>query len=236
MQQTSYRGKSLGPWKKWGIRFLFWFLVLSLASTLLMRFIPPPITPLMIIRGIEGVASGRGFVIHKQWRPLKNIAPVMMQAVIASEDQKFLNHAGFDFTAISKAYANNKSGKRQKGASTISQQTAKNVFLWPTSSYIRKAIEVYFTFLIEAAWNKERIMEVYLNVAEFGPGIYGVESAARIYFHKSALHLTSREAAMLAAVLPAPRKWNAARPTSYLLQRRRWITQQMRNIGPIHLN
>lgn len=236
MRRNSPKPAGPLPWKRWCLHLFFWFTTLSLATTLLMRFIPPPITPLMIIRGVEGMAAGKGFIIHKQWQSLDNIAPVMIQAVIASEDQKFLNHSGFDLTAISKAYASNKSGKKQKGASTISQQTAKNVFLWPARSYIRKVIEVYFTLLIEATWNKKRIMEVYLNVAEFGPGIYGVETAAQTYFHKTARQLSSREAAMLAAVLPAPRQWNAARPTPYLIQRKRWIIQQMRNIGPVTLN
>ena len=190
----------------------------------------------MVIRGIQGMSNGTGFVIRKRWQPLENISPAMVRAVIAAEDQKFLRHSGFDLQAISKAYAGNRAGKKQKGASTISQQTAKNVFLWPASSYLRKAIEVYFTLLLELLWDKERIIEVYLNVAEFGPGIYGVESAARIYYGKSARQLTAREAAMLAAILPSPRRWNAARPTAYLLQRRQWIMRQMRNVGPIDLN
>lgn len=220
----------------WLRRFFFSFFLISIASALILRFVPPPLTPLMVIRGIQGMSEGRGFVIRKQWQPLERISPLLIQAVIASEDQKFPNHFGFDLQAISKAYSNNLIGKRQKGASTISQQTAKNVFLWPTSSYLRKAIEVYFTLLIESVWSKERIIEVYLNVAEFGPGVYGAEQAAQMYFHKSALGLTSREAAMLAAILPAPRRWDAAHPTTYLLQRRRWIMQQMRNVGPIDLN
>ena len=220
----------------WLRRFIFSFFLISITSALILRFVPPPLTPLMVIRGIQGMTEGRGFVIRKQWQPLERISPLLIQAVIASEDQKFPNHFGFDFQAISKTYSNNLIGKRQKGASTISQQTAKNVFLWPTSSYLRKAIEVYFTLLIESAWSKERIIEVYLNVAEFGPGVYGAEQAAQMYFHKSALGLTSREAAMLAAILPAPRRWDAAHPTTYLLQRRRWIMQQMRNVGQIDLN
>ncbi len=222
-------------WRKWLSRCICGFFLLSLASALALRVVPPPFTPLMLIRGIQGMSEGNGFVMRKQWQPLEKISPYLVQAVIASEDQKFLSHSGFDLKAISQAYANNRKGKKQKGASTISQQTAKNVFLWPTSSYFRKAIEVYFTLVIELVWSKERIMEVYLNVAEFGPGIYGAEQAARIYFHKPASKLTKREAAILAAVLPAPRRWNAAHPTGYLLQRRQWIQQQMRNMGPISL-
>lgn len=238
MRRISFRARGLRslPAKRWAGRILLWFVALTLASTFLLRFVPPPLTPLMVIRGIEGMSNGTGFVIRKRWQPLGNISPSMVRAVIAAEDQKFLRHSGFDLQAISKAYAGNRAGKKQKGASTISQQTAKNVFLWPASSYFRKAIEVYFTLIIELLWDKERIIEVYLNVAEFGPGIYGVESAARIYYGKTARQLTTREAAMLAAILPAPRRWNAARPTAYLLQRRQWIMRQMRNVGPIDLN
>jgi len=217
------------------LRFFCSCILLSIASTICLRFVPPPITPLMIIRGFEGLSEGKGFVIQKQWQPLKKISPFLIQAVIASEDQKFLHHSGFDLDAIAKAYKDNSRGKRQKGASTISQQTAKNLFLWPTSSYLRKAVEVYFTLLLELAWNKERIIEVYLNVAEFGPGVYGAEQASRKYFHKQASQLKAPEAAMLAAVLPSPRRWNAARPTAYLQQRRQWIMRQMRNIGPVDL-
>jgi monofunctional glycosyltransferase len=238
MRRIAFKARGLRslPGKKWAGRFILWFVALTLVSTLLLRFVPPPLTPLMVIRGLEGMSNGTGFVIRKHWQPLGNISPAMVRAVIAAEDQKFLRHSGFDLQAISKAYADNRAGKKQKGASTISQQTAKNVFLWPASSYLRKGIEVYFTLLLELLWDKERIIEVYLNVAEFGPGIYGVESAARIYYGKAAGQLTAREAAMLAAVLPAPRLWNAARPTAYLLQRRQWIMRQMRNVGPIDLN
>lgn len=226
----------LASCKKLLIRFCCSFILLSIASALILRFVPPPLTPLMVIRGMEGLIAGKGFAIKKQWQPLQRISPYLIQAVIASEDQKFLSHSGFDLEAIAKAYTSNNKGRKLRGASTISQQTAKNLFLWPTSSYLRKAIEVYFTLLLELVWDKERIMEVYLNVAEFGPEIYGAEEASRTFFHTHADKLTTREAAMLAAVLPAPRRWNAAHPTAYLLQRRRWIMQQMRTIGPINLD
>lgn len=228
--------RRFASWRKWLIRFLGGFILISVVSALVMRFVPPPLTPLMVIRGIQGMAQGKGFAIRKDWQPLERISPFLVRAVIAAEDQKFLSHSGFDLDAISKAYADNKKGKRQKGGSTISQQTAKNVFLWPTSSYFRKAIEVYFTVLIELIWSKERIIEVYLNVAEFGPGLYGAEEAARTYFHKPAKALSRREAALLAAVLPSPRRWNAARPTGYLLHRRQWIVRQMQNLGPLPLH
>jgi monofunctional biosynthetic peptidoglycan transglycosylase len=182
------------------------------------------------------MVAGKGFIIRKQWQPLTTISPAMIRAVTAAEDQKFLHHFGFDFDAISKAYANNRDGGRRRGGSTITQQTAKNVFLWPGGSYLRKGVEAYFTVLLELCWSKERIMEVYLNVAEFGPGVYGVESAARIYYQTTARQLTARQAAMLAAILPSPRQWNPARPTAYLVHRQRWILQQMHNIGPLPLH
>lgn len=224
------------PAKRWLLRLFFGFIILSVSSTLLFRFIPPPITPLMVIRGAQGMAEGKRYTLRHDWQPLGNISPAMIRAVIAAEDQKFPRHFGFDFAAMTKAYAHNRDGGRQRGGSTISQQTAKNIFLWPGGSYLRKGIEAYFTVLLELLWDKERIIETYLNVAEFGPGIFGVESAAQMYYHTSAKNLSARQAAMLAAVLPAPRRLNPARPTTYLTQRQRWILQQMRNTGPIRLD
>lgn len=224
---------SPSAWGRWLRRLVLGFAALSVATTLLLRFVPPPPTPLMVIRGIQGLAGGQGFVLRRQWQPLANISPALVRAVIAAEDQKFLDHFGFDLDAISKAYENNREGGRRRGGSTISQQTAKNVFLWPGGSYLRKGIEAYFTLLLELCWSKERIIEVYLNVAEFGPGVYGAESAARTYYRTSAKRLTARQAAMLAAILPSPLRWSPARPTGYLLHRQRWILQQMRNIGPL---
>ena len=223
-------------WRRWTRLLILGFAALTLLSTLLLRVVPPPATPLMVIRGLQGMAAGKGFIIRKQWQPLTTISPAMVRAVTAAEDQKFLHHFGFDFDAISKAYANNRDGGRRRGGSTITQQTAKNVFLWPGGSYLRKGVEAYFTVLLELCWSKERIMEVYLNVAEFGPGVYGVESAARIYYQTTARQLTARQAAMLAAILPSPRQWNPARPTAYLVHRQRWILQQMHNIGPLPLH
>ena len=223
-------------WRRWTRLLILGFAALTLLSTLLLRVVPPPATPLMVIRGLQGMTAGKGFIIRKQWQPLATISPAMIRAVIAAEDQKFLHHFGFDFDAISKAYANNRDGGRRRGGSTITQQTAKNVFLWPGGSYLRKGVEAYFTVLLELCWSKERIMEVYLNVAEFGPGVYGVESAARTYYQTAARQLTARQAAMLAAILPSPRQWNPARPTAYLVHRQRWILQQMHNIGPLPLH
>lgn len=224
------------PVKQWLMRLLFGFIIMSVCSTLLFRFIPPPITPLMVIREAHGISKGKRLALHQNWQPLENISQTMVQAVIAAEDQKFPRHFGFDFDAMTKAYAHNRDGGRQRGGSTISQQTAKNIFLWPGGSYLRKGIEAYFTVLLELFWDKERIIETYLNVAEFGPGIYGVESAARTYYHTSAKNLNARQAAMLAAVLPAPLRLSPTRPTTYLGQRQRWILQQMRNAGPLRLD
>lgn len=155
------------------------------------------------------------------------------QAVYASEDQKFLDHNGFDMEAMEKAWEGNKKGKRIKGASTITQQTVKNVFLWPARSYVRKVLEAYFTVLVELIWPKERIMEVYLNVIEMGEGIYGIEAAAQAYYNKPAAKLNRSQSAMIAAVLPNPRRWTPAKPTSYIVGRQGWILRQMNNLTPL---
>jgi len=154
-------------------------------------------------------------------------------AVIAAEDQRFGQHHGFDLEAIEKAIEHNEKGGKVRGASTISQQTAKNVFLWPARSWVRKGLEVWFTLLIELVWGKERILEVYQNIAEFGPGIYGAEAAAQQFFGKSAQKLSRSEAALLAAVLPSPRRYSAARPSAYVQRRQRWILRQMNNLDSV---
>ena len=178
------------------------------------RFVPPPVTILMVERMIEG----RG--LDHRWTPLSRIAPAMTRAVIASEDSGFCAHHGFDFHAIDKALKSNEAHPRKiRGGSTISQQTAKNVFLWPERSWARKGAEAWFTVLIETIWGKRRIMEVYLNSVEMGPGVYGVEAASRRYFHHSAADLDAAEAGRLAAILPSPLKWKAARPGPYVRQR-----------------
>jgi len=196
-----------------------WFLILSVLSVIAFRFIPIPVTPLMLIRCEEQLLDKNKKVkLKKDWTSLDEMSTAMPLAVIAAEDQNFEEHFGFDFKAIKKAgeYNSRHKGKRMKGASTISQQTAKNVFLVPSRSWIRKGFEVYFTFLIEVFWSKKRIMEVYLNVIETGEGIYGAEAAAQEFFHKPAKKLSLREASLIAAVLPNPRKWSPARPTSYI--------------------
>ncbi|MCK9219595.1 MAG: monofunctional biosynthetic peptidoglycan transglycosylase [Bacteroidales bacterium] len=220
-------------------KFLKYFLILFFGSTLLFvvlyRFVNPPVTPLMLIRVIEQATDGQTLRLQKRWVSLDKISPNLPIAVISSEDNRFLNHHGFDMEAIEKAkeFNDRKKGTKVRGASTISQQTAKNVFLWPQRSWFRKGLEVYFTGLIETVWGKKRIMEVYLNVIETGKGVYGAESAARTYFGKSASQLSRGEAALIAAILPNPLKWNPANPTPYIRDRQEWILWNMNNIGPI---
>ena len=198
------------------------FAIGSVFLVALYREVPPPATPLMLIRGIEG------YGIAKSWRPLAQISPTLARAVMAGEDEKFCHHRGFDWEAIHDAWRRYQEGVRGlHGASTISMQTAKNVFLWPGRDWIRKGLEAYFTVLIELAWGKERIIETYLNVVEWGPGIYGAEAAAQFYFHKSARALTAEEAAHLAAILPDPLKWSANRPDRYIAGRAAFIRAQM---------
>ena len=225
---------------KWTKRLTAGFFVLSIVSTILFRFIPVPLTPLMVIRCVEQVAGGEAPRLKKDWVPLKDMSSNLVLAVISSEDQKFSQHFGFDFEAIEKVAKQNvklqKRGKPSKGGSTISQQCAKNVFLFPQRSYIRKAFEVYFTFLIEVFWSKKRIMEVYLNVIEMGDGIYGAQAASKTFFKKDAKNLTAAEAATIAAVLPNPRKWNAGKPTGFINRRKNWILRQMGHLrGTVQL-
>ena len=219
-------------------RFLFkialWFFIISIGLTLIYRFIPVPVTPLMVIRLWEQAWDEKKDVrLYKDWVSIDNISKNMPQAVYAAEDQKFLEHNGFDWKAMEEAWEKNKKGKRIKGASTISQQTAKNVFLWPSRNLVRKGLEAYFTFLIETIWTKERIMEVYLNVIEMGPGIYGIEAASQTFYNRPASKLTRQQAAMIAAVLPNPIRWSPAKPTGYIRGRQSWILRQMNNLAPI---
>ncbi|MDG2521682.1 monofunctional biosynthetic peptidoglycan transglycosylase [Caulobacter segnis] len=188
-------------------------------TVIVYRFVPPPITFLMVQRMFEGKG------LDRKWIALDDMSPALPRAVIAAEDAKFCQHNGFDFTAMQKAMKNNeRRPSKIRGGSTISQQTAKNVFLWPQRSYIRKGLEAYFTVLIETIWGKKRIMEVYLNSIEMGPGIYGAEAAAQRYFRVSAADLSNAQAARMAAILPSPLKWKAARPGPYVKRRSRKIT------------
>lgn len=207
------------------LKTVIWFIAISILSVIFFRFVPIPVTPLMLIRCIEQKANGKEMKLKKDWVSLDKISSAMPLAVIAAEDQKFEEHFGFDLEAIKKAEKYNKKhqGKKTKGASTISQQTAKNVFLWPNRSWIRKGFEVYFTFLIEIFWSKQRIMEVYLNVIEMGNGIYGVEAAAQKYFHKPASKLSVREASLIAAILPSPLKWSPVKPNARVQKKARRI-------------
>ena len=203
-----------------GSRNLLLFLfVSSLLAVVAYKFIPVYYTPLMFIRVYEQVRDSKPIKLEHKWMPLKQIAQPLAQAVVASEDNLFLDHDGFDMIQIQKARADAEKGKRVRGASTISQQTAKNVFLWPGRTYLRKGIEAYFTVLIEWIWGKERIMEVYLNSIEMGDGIYGAEAVAQAHFKKPAYKLTKAEAALIAATLPNPRKFNSAKPSPYMLKR-----------------
>ncbi len=215
-------------------KLILWFFALTIGFTLLFKFVAVPFTPLMLIRLWEQTTDpDKEVKLKKKWVGIDAISKHMPQAVVAAEDQIFLNHKGFDWEAMEKAWENNKKGKRVKGASTISQQTAKNVFLWPGRNLVRKGLEAYFTFLIELLWSKERIVEVYLNVIEMGDGIYGVEAAAKANFNKTAAELTRGEAALIAAVLPNPRRWTPAKPTAYISGRQVWILRQMGNLEPV---
>lgn len=215
-------------------KILQWIVLLFFGSTiffvLLYRFIPVPITPLMVIRCIQQVSKGEEIKLRHHWVPMKDISKYLPVAVMASEDQRFLQHHGFDVIEIRNAVEEKLSGGRQRGGSTISQQTAKNVFLWPTSSWIRKGFEVYFTALIELCWSKERIMEVYLNSIEMGDGIYGAEAVAQLHFGRPAKELTRANCALIAATLPNPLKFSSKNPSKYMLRRQTAIMQQMRHI------
>ena len=211
------------------------YFISSISMVMVYRFMPVQYTPLMIIRCIQQKASGKPLKLKHQWVSRENISPHLPMAVIASEDNLFAEHHGFDFEQIEKAIEERKSGKRKRGASTISQQTAKNVFLWPSSDWVRKGLEVYFTVLIELMWSKERIMEVYLNSIEMGPGIYGVEAVAQAHFGTNAKSLNRSQCALIAASLPNPLKLNSAAPSSYMNKRKHQIIRLMSLVKPFSL-
>lgn len=187
----------------------------------------------MVTRAIENKLDGKEAYLNHDWEPLENISPNLQKSVIAAEDGYFLKHHGFDFKAMQKAFKSNQKGRKLKGGSTISQQTAKNVFLWQGRSYVRKGLEAYFTVLIELIWGKERIMEVYLNSIEMGEGIYGAEAASQHWYKKEAIYLSAREAAGIAAILPNPRKYKATNSSSYINRRKDKILRVMRQTGNI---
>jgi len=218
------------------VRWLLWtiaaFFVVSIASVLLLRWFNPPISAFMAEATVGAwIDRDHDYQLRHQWVDLTRISPNLALAVVASEDQKFPDHWGFDVEAIEKAYQMNQHSHRVRGASTISQQVAKNLFLWSGRSYFRKGLEAYFTVLIEACWPKRRILEVYLNIAEFGTGTYGAEAAAQRFLHKPAARLTRSDAAVMAAVLPNPQKYLITAPSAYVQKRRAWILEQMQALG-----
>ena len=225
-------------WKKIK-RILLWIVVAFFASTILsvivLRWLPVFFTPLMFIRVVQQVSDGKEMTMHHHWVPLEEISPSLPLAVMSSEDARFMEHHGFDYKAIEHAAIRNMKHpeKRKIGASTISQQTAKNVFLWPGRSWLRKGFEVYFTFLIELFWSKERIMEVYLNSIEMGDGIYGASAVAERHFHKEASQLTREQCALIAATLPNPLRYNSAHPSAYVQKRQKRILHEMRFVKPL---
>ncbi|MDZ7869808.1 MAG: monofunctional biosynthetic peptidoglycan transglycosylase [Rheinheimera sp.] len=207
----------------------------ALTLVLLFAYLPVPYTGVMLERQLSAWLDGKAqYQARHQWRSLTQISPNLLQAVVAAEDQKFLQHSGFDLQAIEKALVYNSKGRKVRGASTISQQTAKNVFLWTGRSWLRKGLESGLTLLIEGAWGKERILEVYLNSVEFGPGIFGAEAAAQRFFGVTAAQLNRPQAALLAAVLPNPHRFLVQAPSPYLRKRQQWIQKQMQQLAPVH--
>lgn len=219
-------------WRSWLWKLPLLLLALSVLQVATLRFVDPPFSAFMVARQLEAWRAGDwSFRVAYDWRDLEDIAPSLPLSLVAAEDQNFASHDGFDFAAIEKARAHNARGGRTRGASTISQQLAKNLFLWQGRSWVRKGIEAWYTVLIEALWPKRRILEVYANVAEFGDGIYGAQAAARSYWRKDAAQLTPGESARLAAVLPSPKRYRAVDPGPYVQRRARWIERNVRRIG-----
>lgn len=219
----------------WCRNILLFLFISSLLAVVAYKFIPVYYTPLMFIRVYEQFQDGKTMKLDHTWVPLSKISQSLVQAVVASEDNLYLDHNGFDIEQIQKARTEAEKGKRVRGASSISQQTAKNVFLWPGKTYIRKGIEAYFTLLIEWIWGKERIMEVYLNSIEMGDGIYGAEAVAEAHFHEHAYQLSKSQAALIAATLPNPRKFNSAKPSPYMLKRQTKILSLMGKLIKIEM-
>lgn len=213
------------------LKLLLLLFIISVAWVTLYKFVNPPTTPLMVIRYFEG--NNGGNLIKTDWKKYDDISDYMKMAVIAAEDQKFAHHDGFDLRAIEDAIDDRLEGNRLRGASTITQQTAKNVFLWPERSWFRKVIEAYFALLIDNIWDKKRILEVYLNVIETGDGIYGVDEAAQVYFGRSAKNLDLVDSALIAAILPNPRVMSATKPSEYVLEREKWIREQVGHLGGV---
>ncbi|MCY7351358.1 MAG: monofunctional biosynthetic peptidoglycan transglycosylase [Cytophagaceae bacterium] len=234
--RTTLSNRTWREWLWWVLsRLVFWFMVLSLGSVVLLKWLPVLITPTMLERKLSAIREGRDSELHYDWTAYERIDPEAALAMVAAEDQHFPTHFGFDFGAMEQALRYNLRGKRTKGASTISQQVAKNVFLWQGRSYFRKGLEAWFTLLIETIWGKKRILEVYLNVAETGPMTFGVEAAAKQFYGHSAQTLSRTEAARIAAVLPNPIRFSVARPSAYVQRRTNFIARQMRRLGKKYL-
>ena len=219
--------RKIQKWLQWAVIIFF---ASSILAVVAFRWLPVPVTPLMLIRCVQQMSRGEHVRLRHHWMPMNEISTDLPLAVMASEDQLFREHNGFDFNAIGQALKDRKTGRRQRGGSTISQQTAKNIFLWPGHSWVRKGLEAYFTILIELIWGKDRIMEVYLNSIEMGDGIYGAEAVAHWHFQSSARDLTRRQCALIAATLPNPLRFSSKEPSPYMLKRQTWILRQMRNL------
>ena len=235
---TVARGARRRPFVRRWLRRLAWLLAAFVDATwlpvLILRFVPPVASAYMLERGVSQMWQGNHrFALHYEWVPWKRIAPVGPLAMVASEDQTFPFNHGFDIPSIRSAIDEAEAGGRLRGASTITQQTARNLFLWSGGGFFRKGLEAYFSVLIDITWPKRRVLEVYANIAELGDGIYGVEAASQAYFHEPASRLTAHQAALLAAVLPNPRGWHADRPSPYIQRRAAWIEQQMRQLGGV---
>lgn len=234
-QSRKFPRRSRRVWlQRWMWRLLLLVLglmALSVAMVLVFRWVPPPGTTLMVERKIEAWRAGETLELQRQWEPWQDLPDNLKMAVIAAEDQRFAEHWGFDLSAIRNALEHNRQGGRLRGASTLSQQVAKNLFLWSGRSWVRKGLEVWFTLLVEMLWPKQRILEVYLNSAEWGPGVFGAEAAAQYHFRVPASRLSDRQASLLAATLPNPRNWRAGRPSAYIDRRALWIRQQVRQLG-----
>jgi monofunctional biosynthetic peptidoglycan transglycosylase len=217
---------------RWMLIAILVWIAFTWLTVLLLRFVAPPTSAFMLERRWQAAREGQsGFIVRYQWVPIDKVAPELPISLVAAEDQKFPVHHGFDVQAIQDALDDAEAGERLRGASTISQQTAKNLFLWGGRSFVRKGLEVYFTALLEITWPKRRILEVYLNIAEFGDGIYGAEAASQQSFRTSSARLTARQAALLAAVLPSPKRYHAERPSPWVARHADWIEQQVHQLG-----
>lgn len=236
MKKRSRKRSAGARFRRFILKSILLFLIISVGSVLIYRFVPIYYTPLMAIRSIEKKQEQKTTHFQKKWIPIEQMSPNIIQAVVASEDNLFLQHNGFSIDDIKKVLENKSDKKRIRGASTITQQTAKNVFLWPKRSWIRKGLEAYFTVLIEFIWDKKRIMEVYLNVIEMGDEVYGIEAASKHYFKKSASNLSKWESASIAVCLPNPRVYHPVNKSNYIQKRTNHIVNLMGKIGPIDID